>query len=771
MKKKQLWKRVVAVGLATALILSTGMLGGKQGNVAKAETTNLVTNGDFDSDESAKDVTGWTPGEPEVEKEYQISDIMSDGEFNKTLSWSELSNYKDNGERVVDKAALKLTLSTTDNATKYTVVKSSIPAKAGVEYTISYDVKIASRYQGTKIYAELVERGGTTSTISGQTVTPTADNAWQTITFKADGSAVEAKADVTSWDLRIQVQGAGAVVYIDNVKITYPVMEDIMPDGAFDGTLSWSELSNYADNGERVVDEAALKLTLSTTDDSAKYMVYKNNIPAKAGIEYTISYDVKVASEYQGVKVYAEVVERGGTAQVVKGQEITPTADNTWQTITFKADGSAVQAKTDVTSWDLRIQVQGAGAIVYVDNVTITYLMTQDMIQEVLAGIVNGNFENGMSSWYNRGEEKTAVVEYEEENEDDHILRVRADGMSTMQTITVKPSTSYRITYLTKTELATGEGTVGTRLRLQQKKNDGTNYSYETPSTTNTSGLSVWTSMEYEFTTNSDVSGLEVAFLATGVNDVDGGNLGYAYFDDVKVVEIAPVYGDGVTLNGDNYAMKLSENNSATYDGASLVANTWYRFSYNVSADDNVTSAGFKVGDTIKTSTSGVFQYVEGQTIGFATEGTGVAYFDNLVIEPLSITMQANATYIMTVAQTLTGEGTVAPVVQNDTMTADVQAITTDTSKYVITPNGEGIYTISFTIGDGVTIDNATSILNRGDFDFDGELEEAEFTAIRKELVGVTDTGFDSQMMDLDADSKNTVKDLVRMKLYGAGLK
>lgn len=109
--------------------------------------------------------------------------------------------------------------------------------------------------------------------------------------------------------------------------------------------------------------------------------------------------------------------------------------------------------------------------------------------------------------------------------------------------------------------------------------------------------------------------------------------------DDVKITyEQASgtlVYSDGILLDGTDYAMKLSNGNSATYN-ASLTAGTWYEYSYDVHSDSAQSGfkAGFKAGNTLYTETSGMFKATEGMTVGFATKGTGVAYFDNLSIVP-----------------------------------------------------------------------------------------------------------------------------------------
>lgn len=111
------------------------------------------------------------------------------------------------------------------------------------------------------------------------------------------------------------------------------------------------------------------------------------------------------------------------------------------------------------------------------------------------------------------------------------------------------------------------------------------------------------------------------------------------YIDDVKITyELASgtlVYSDGILLDGTDYAMKLSNGNSATYS-ASLTAGTWYEYSYDVHDESaqNGFKCGFKAGNTLYTETTGMFKATEGMTIGFATEGTGVAYFDNLSIVP-----------------------------------------------------------------------------------------------------------------------------------------
>ncbi len=93
------------------------------------------------------------------------------------------------------------------------------------------------------------------------------------------------------------------------------------------------------------------------------------------------------------------------------------------------------------------------------------------------------------------------------------------------------------------------------------------------------------------------------------------------------------VYGDGIIMDGSDYAMKLSNGNSTTYSAA-LTAGEWYEYSYDAHRENTVEGFvyGLKLGDEIKTATSGVFQATEGMTIGFGTNGTGTAYFDDLVV-------------------------------------------------------------------------------------------------------------------------------------------
>lgn len=133
------------------------------------------------------------------------------------------------------------------------------------------------------------------------------------------------------------------------------------------------------------------------------------------------------------------------------------------------------------------------------------------------------------------------------------------------------------------------------------------------------------------------------------------------YVDDIAITYEAAsdemVYGDGIIMDGSDYAMKLSDGNSATYS-ATLTAGNWYEYSYDVHTENAGSgfSYGIKLGDEIKTATTGIFQATEGMTIGFGTNGTGTAYFDNLVVTAHTHNFVQGATDETTIAAEATCE-------------------------------------------------------------------------------------------------------------------
>lgn len=425
------------------------------------------------------------------------------------------------------------------------------------------------------------------------------------------------------------------------------VVTEVLSDSVNGGTTKVSEVYAYKDNGSFQVESDDTDYALKLTKDSANttYAVGIDQIQnIAADREYTVSFKLKNPAN-SGIKFRPLLTERVNSKWHNNGTEkmYYTTANSEWETKEYKftATGTAESGK----GLFLQFHLEGAGGTVYLDDIKITYISGEQNKAIVTEHIKNGDFSSAELNWsVATGDTGSLSLDGEE---------MKLDGSFRAQyndSITATKNQAFTISY--KTRGAAGLSTTRVNLRIIERDAKGNGlgnpHNYEMDNRTPTVAGSV--ASKTHTVKSESASHIEVQIVITNADAT-------VWIDDFSLTSQEYVYGDGITLNGTDYEMQLSDGNSAIYSGAEFTANTWYRYSYDVVADGTLTKAGLKVGDGIKTSTSGTFKYVDGQGIGFATAGEGKAYFDNLIIQKISGTGEliANGTFDVTDETTTSG--------------------------------------------------------------------------------------------------------------------
>lgn len=436
--------------------------------------------------------------------------------------------------------------------------------------------------------------------------------------FDADAGAI----DVSDW-----TPGAATVAQ-ETEKM------DIMTDGGFNsGSTVFNNLASDKGTIARVQEGSNYVLQM-TTNSTNTLTIGKGGLPVVGGTEYTVSFKIKIpdngdADTTKNARIDAYTFQRGSSG-VIGGTEvhsdlILKTENDDWETKSF-----TFTAVTDAVTCDLRFSMNTYVTSVYIDDVEITSAIFHDKMQDVSLELENADFESGTDGWEKVDGNNLSVANgYVGQSLKFDIAQSAGTWGDAQQGVAVEPNTTYTFTFWTK--LVPTNGNITTALRIWDYTDNtqisNTGYVAQTTSNQETE----WTQVTYEHTTGSQTNRLMLRLVGHHMNR--NGASGTCYFDNLSITTKKPVYGDGIVLNGTDYEMKLSNGNSATYGGISFIAGKWYDYGFEVNKDATLGKAGLKVGDNILTATTGSFQYEENQIIGFATEGTGVAYFDNLVIK------------------------------------------------------------------------------------------------------------------------------------------
>lgn len=281
-----------------------------------------------------------------------------------------------------------------------------------------------------------------------------------------------------------------------------------------------------------------------------------------------------------------------------------------------------------------------------------------EAVKKTVNAIPNGTFEDGtVDSWTitNTG---NVAIEVVDDATQGKVLSVGAKTSSNKvrrleSTPVAVPTdvTSVNVSFKYKVE---GESSGNITFYVYEFLDDESDYENTTVVTTKTTNNG-WVEYNETFTRTAGFTkmAIRINMLATVRVPV--------YVDDIAITYEAAsdemVYGDGIIMDGSDYAMKLSNGNSTTYS-ATLTAGNWYEYSYDVHTENAGSgfSYGIKLGDEIKTATTGIYQATEGMTIGFGTNGTGTAYFDNLVVTAHTHNFVQGATDETTIAAEATCE-------------------------------------------------------------------------------------------------------------------
>ncbi len=423
-----------------------------------------------------------------------------------------------------------------------------------------------------------------------------------------------------------------------------PIIKDIMTNGGFDSTTPG--FTNYASsNGSiAVVQEETNKVLRLTTNSTRTLTIGKYGFGVTPGTEYTVSFKVKIPNNgATEAKISAYTFQRNNSSSQIGNTSIGTgyiyaSEDNGWQTKEFK-----FTAVDTAITCDLRFEMYAyQDASVDIDDIKITYISGEQNKTVVTEYIENGDFSKDDLKWSVASGEGDVTI-------DGEALKINRSGdnlwVKYNSDIPVTPNKQYTFSFSMR-----GDNVTRLYSYLYHKDVNGTNLNKSTSYVDNMQPQATSRIITYTYTPSEGVGRIEFRFNV-------GVSAGTVYVDNFSITSQEDVYGDGITLNGTDFEMQLSDGNSAIYSGAEFTTNAWYRYSYDVVADETLTKAGLKVGNDIKTATSGTFKYVDGQEIGFGTAGEGKAYFDNLIIQKISGTGEliANGSFDVTDETTTSG--------------------------------------------------------------------------------------------------------------------
>ncbi len=365
MRRKNAWKKMTALALTAILIAPVGVELGHGASVVEAAGTNLVTNGDFDTEAGAIDVTGWTPGEATVEKD--VTNIFENGDFD--AGQTIFSTVAGSGSLSVETEGTNKVLKISPaSASTYTIGKGSLPAVAGTQYTVSFLAK-ADQVSGTAAELEtvIVNRGAST-TVKSQGKIKSSDYAtWTPVSY-----TVTADAGTTSWDLRFAAMTVQTTWYIDDIKITAEGADKVVTvshiaNGAFSAdTLNW--VCENTSNGSVTLDNGKMKITCA--NGSNCFAVCTDEVAATKGDTFTFSYKL-TGNDSENVRVYPLVVEKNaeGVQETYKQYSPSyrkPTAAGGVVTDTFTVSDE------DTVSLEFKILVNNASGTAWIDDFSFT---------------------------------------------------------------------------------------------------------------------------------------------------------------------------------------------------------------------------------------------------------------------------------------------------------------------------------------------------------------------------------------------------------------
>lgn len=414
--------------------------------------------------------------------------------------------------------------------------------------------------------------------------------------FDTDGGAM----DVTGW-----TPGAST---------TEKEVSNIFANGNFDA--GQPIFTNVAGSGSvDVGTEGSNKFLVVMPTSSSTYTIGKGGLPAVAGTEYTVSFKLK-ADQVTGSPAELEmsIVNRGASTAIKSQGRVKSSDYSTWTPVSY-----TVTADAGTTSWDLRFAVMTVATTWYIDDIQITSVGTEDKTI-VTEHIPNSDFSATALNWIS---ESSATGTVTLDNGKMKIMRTSGNcyAVCTDEIPATKGDTfafSYRLTGIDSESVRVYPLVVEKNASNVQVTFKQYSPSYRKPTAAGGTVSDTFT------VSNDNTTSLEIKILVNNAN-------GTAWIDDFHFTSEQKVYTDGVILNGSDYAMKLSNDNSASYSDLTLLAGKKYEYSYEVAADSTLTKALLTVGSQELSATSGIFTYADG-AVGLKTAGTGVAYFDNIVI-------------------------------------------------------------------------------------------------------------------------------------------
>ncbi len=315
----------------------------------------------------------------------------------------------------------------------------------------------------------------------------------------------------------------------------------------------------------------------------------------------------------------------GGKHNSTAGVGVKASVLKTNEWVTYSCD---VTASDDLTYWTLRFYLGGTNAW-YIDDISVKHVSEY---------AENGGFDANADGWSKSTESMTWGAAYG--NGDGGVQVTNTAVEQWIRTyVPVTGGQSYNFSYWFKctdgsnTRIYT---TIIQRAADKATKTYATDYTYYNnnvgKNATANSYLiagtlkpdATWRNVVGQFTAAPETVYAEVRIRICNAT-------GTISFDDFSFTGLAQEEKDGVVLSGSDYAMKLSNDNTASYSGLTLRAGKKYEYSYEVSSDSTLTKALLTVGSQELSAASGIFTYADG-AVGLKTAGTGVAYFDNIVI-------------------------------------------------------------------------------------------------------------------------------------------